>query len=506
MIRREDSKWWRNGFTAEWWKLLTQDERRGVLDTLTDAECEDFLHDWRVWGRDKQLNPPGDDNWSTWLLKPGRGFGKSKTGSEWIRDGVEHKGIVSMCLLGQGEDDVREVMIEGPSGIISCSTKAWRPKYYPSVGAGRLIWPNGAIAYTYSAADPEALRGPQFQRAWVDEPMAFNPEQRTKALYNLRFGLRMKAPGGIRPQRLYTTTPKPHRWIRDIVKRAETDPKIRVTNGSMLENLENLSEDAIDDVMSEFEGTSLGRQEIYGEILGDEDGALFQETILDKYRIRPPPEIMAAMAQNDNEPFERWIREFARTCDKIVIGVDPNVTEGGKTTHAAGIIVCGKKDGRRFLICDRSTKGGPSRWGAAVLIAYEDFNADEIVVEVNQGGDMIKALLLAEAETRGMDIVVKKVRAWKGKARRAEPVSAAYESGKVSHLGTVGHQREHGPLFMVESQLCALHDGFDPTGEDFDRADACVYGMTRLAKKRDDDSDESEGGGAYTFAEMGAAA
>lgn len=504
--------WWRAGLTFEWWTSLTAEQKFAVLETMSDEEVESFYRDWRVWGRDNQLRPgPGcngvdDDAWTTWLRLCGRGEGKTRTGSEHIIE-REKRGYGRMCLLGQGEDDVREVMIEGESGIIACAPKDRRPKYFPSVGQGRLEWPSGALCFVYSAADPEALRGPQFQYAWVDEPMAFNPEARTKALSNLRFGLRLKGPRGEPPQQMFTTTPKPHRWLKELVKRAESDPRIRITRGSTFDNVANLSAEAVEDMAAEYLGTSLGRQELYAELLTDEEGALFSDTMIDRSRILPP-DLVLAFETGRMDDYELWIRRFARSCDKVVVGVDPNVTEGGKTAHAAGIVVVGKKNGHRYTLADRSTKGGPSKWGNAVIKAYEDFDADEIVVEVNQGGDLIKKVLQDEADFQDAgDVVIKKVRAWKGKQRRAEPVATAYERGVSHHIGPVGHKLKPGPLYALEQQLCALHDGFDPTGEDFDRADANNYAHQRLGRRRDDDSDDlGEGGGIFLFGQLGMAA
>lgn len=509
-MRREDSEWVRAGLTRQYWERLSREQKVVFLDTLEPLQLEAFYRDWRVWGRDDQLAPPGDDNWSTWLALAGRGWGKTRTGAEHVKD-REKRGYGRMCLLGQGEDDVREVMIEGESGIIAVSDPDRRPKFYPSVGAGRLEWPSGAVAFVYSAADPEALRGPQFQYAWIDEPMAFNAEARKKAMSNLRFGLRLKGPKGEPPQQMITTTPKPHRFLKEMIKLAGdgVTGRIRITRGSTKDNIDNLSREAVEEMFEEYDGTALGRQELYAEILGDEEGALFTEANLDKHRIMPPADVLRAMKAGDMEGYELWIRAFAGTCERVVVGVDPNVTEGGKTAHAAGIIVAGLRDGRSYTIADRSTKGGPSKWGAAAIKAYTDFGATSMVVEVNQGGDLIRGVIDANADKQDAgDIVFRKVRAYRGKQRRAEPVGARYEKGKVSHLGPVGSAKDPGPLYALEVQLCALHDGYDQTGEDFDRADANVYAHLRLARKRDDSADnDGDGVGISTFGQfMGVAA
>lgn len=487
-MKREDSIWWSNGFTKEWWKSLDEADQMAFLDALTPEEIESFHCDWLVWGRDNQLAPEGDDDWDTWVVNCGRGFGKTRIGSEKVRRWVEVDGIKRLCLLGQGEDDVREVMIEGESGIIACSPSHMKPKFYPSVGCGHLIWPNGAVAFVYSAADPDALRGPQFQKAWCDEPMAFNPEAREKAIANLEMGLRL----GPRPQVLYTTTPRPHRWIRELKHRSETDPGIRFTTGSTYDNAENLSPTFMKKITRLYGGTSLGRQELHAEILGDEAGALFTPTNLDKHRILPP----AHLREDRHACFEA-VRKFAKTCEKVVIGVDPNTTNTS-TAHGAGVVAVGLKNGRRFALWDCSETGGPMKWANAALKAYEDFMADEIVAEVNQGGDMVKILIEQAAKERQMDVKVVKVRAYRGKVRRAEPVGASYERGQCSHMAPVGTKDDPGPMYFLETQMCSLHDKFDPTGEDYDRADALIYGMVRLARNTDDDSTD-DGGMVFTF-------
>lgn len=500
-MKREDSPWWSSGFTKPWWDTLSLAEREDVLDTLTDAELESFAKDWRVWGRDNQLAPEGI--WTTWLIKAGRGFGKTRSGGEYIRDEVEAGSVGRIALIGQGEDDIREVMVEGESGLIAIASKGQEPKFRPSVGAGRLIWPNGATAYLYSAADPESLRGPQFELAWFDEPMAVPAEARQKTISNMRFGLRL----GRRPRRIYTTTPKPHRWIREEMAKARkaaidkrtgailpnTQRKYVVTEGTTKDNAENLAEDFLEGILDDYDGTNLGRQEIYGEILGDEEGALWTPDMLDKCRIKTPTDPVERMA---------FLQAFAKTCDRIVVAVDPNTKAASKTAHEAGIVVVGKRGAERFVIEDRSTKGGPAKWAAGALKAHQDFEADEIVAEVNQGGDMVKMVIQGAAQEEGTDVSIRMVRASRGKQRRAEPVAAAYERGIVHHLGEVGSTDRPGPFYKLETQMCSLHDALDPTGEDFDRCDAAVWGLTRLGTKKSALSRGAGGAGILTFGDF----
>lgn len=487
-MRRSDSEWWSAGFTSEWFLALSPEDRATFLNSLTDEQVEEYGRDWRVWARDTQLAPEG--LWNNWLILAGRGFGKTRTGAETVQDFVRRGEWGRICLIGQGEDDIREVMVEGESGFMSIAPNDFRPIFRPAVGAGRLEWPNGAVAFCYSAADPESLRGPQFHGAWWDEPMAVPPEQRERTKYNLRMGLRLPP----HPRLIMTTTPKPHRWIREEVGKGDryahmpvAKRKYIVTRGSTLDNAANLAEAAIEEILDEYDGTNLGRQEIYAEILGDEEGALWTADQLDKCRqVEDVPD-------DPIEAFEALVA-FARTCDRVVVGVDPNTknaTGGGKATqsaknaHAAGVVVVAKKGKERYVLADRSTKGGPVAWSSAAVQAFIDFEADAIVVEVNNGGDMCKMVIETQAQEMDVDVKVEKVRASRGKQRRAEPVAAAYERGYVHHKGKVGTKLKKGEFFLLEEQMCALHDGHDPTGEDFDRSDALVWGLTKLGVKKD---------------------
>lgn len=500
-MRRLDSPWYAAGFTEAWWLSLDLDDREAFLDSLTDTEVESFFKDWRVWARDKQLAPEGI--WTTWLLLAGRGFGKTKTGVEYWRDEVESGHVGRLALVGQGEDDIREVMIEGPSGFLKCASRDMRPEFRPSVGAGRLIWPNGAMAYVYSAADPESLRGPEFEGAWFDEPMAVPAENRAKTVSNLKLGLR----SGRHPRLIYTTTPKPHRWLREEVAKAQraavdkiTGAEIPIalrryilTKGSTKENAANLAASYLEGILDDYDNTNLGRQEIYAEILGDEEGALWTPDMLDKSRVAVPTDASERL---------RFLQDWAATCDKVVVGVDPNMSASSKTAHAAGVVVIGRRGSDRFVIEDRSCKGGPAHWARAAVAAHIDFGADEVVAEVNQGGEMVRMVIQQEAAAQGIDIRVHKVHATRGKIRRAEPVATAYERGMVKHLGAVGTTDRPGPFYNLETQMCSLHDGFDPTGEDFDRADAVVWGLTRLGLKKANAGLAAGGVNVFTFADF----
>lgn len=486
-MRREESEWYLAGYTRPWWKSLDTDQRLEFLAELTEEEMEEWFRDWRVWARDEQLLPDGI--WSTALLHPGRGWGKTRCAVEYCNDEVYEGRKGRLAIIGQGEDDIRDVMIEGVSGFLATARPDNRPVFTPSTGSGRLTWPNGAIGIVVSALDPEALRGPEYDLAWFDEPMAVPAKKRQDTVTNLRMGLRL----GRHPQLIYTTTPKPHAWIREEIAKGLKEAhkpiaerRYIIITGNTLDNSENLPEVFLEGIVEDYEGTNLGRQEMAGEVLGDEEGALWTPTMLDRGRVRDVPD----------DPEERlaFLVAFAATCDKVVVGVDPNLTtSAAKTAHAAGIVICARKGLERFVLDDWSTGGGPAKWSARAVAAYEQFDADEVVVETNQGGDMCKLVILAAAKEADVgDVVVRMVKATKGKQRRAEPVSSAYELGKVRHLGGVGDKKKPGPFYKLENQMCALHEGLDPTGEDFDRCDAAVWGLTRLARKK---SSQSAGAG-----------
>lgn len=490
-MKREDSEWWREGFTREWWlgveedgvdpqfwkhPPLPEEDRLSFLNLLDDEQLVSFHCDWRVWARDSQLAPEG--LWTTWLLLAGRGFGKTRVITETCDESARTGAAGRIALVGQGEDDIREVLIEGDSGFMKIAKPGMQPKFQPSVGAGRLIWPNGATAYLYSAADPESLRGPQFDLAVFDEPMAVPAEFRQKTISNLRFGLRL----GVRPRLMYATTPKPHRWLTEELAKAAKyqhlpleQRRYILTRGSTWENRANLPEAFFEGLIEDYEGTNLGRQEIYAEILGDEEGALWTAGMLDKCRLETPSDPADRMA---------YIRQFARSSKRVVIGVDPNNSASSKTAHEAGIVCAAIRGERRIIIDDWSIGGGPQKWGSRAVACFVEFEADEIVVEVNNGGEMCKMVLEGAARDMGVDIKVHMVRASRGKQRRAEPVAAAYDRGQVNHLGSVGTTLKPGPFFKLESQMCALHEALDPTGEDFDRCDAAVWALTRLGGKR----------------------
>lgn len=405
---------------------LSENDRNRVLETLTDNEADELLTTWSFWARPEQLTPEGD--WRIWLILAGRGYGKTRCGAEWVHEQIEN-GKMRIALVGETKADVRDVMVEGESGILATAQRKNRPLYEPS--KRRLTWPNGAIAVCYSGDEPDQLRGPQHDGAWLDELSKYRYAEDTWS--NLDLGLRL----GENPQVVITTTPRPIKILKDLVN----DPATHLTKGSTYDNLHNLADSFAQRIIARYEGTRLGRQELHAEILDDIVGALWQRAFIEDHRLKNAPDY-----------FER-----------IVVGVDPAIT-AGEEADETGIIVCGKLGDRGYIIDDVSGKFSPQEWAIKAIQTYYKFNADRIVAEVNQGGDMVEHTI----RTVDKNVSFKAVRASKGKILRAEPIAALYEQGRVHHCGNFA---------QLEDQLCTYtHE----TRESPDRLDALVWGLTDL--------------------------
>lgn len=395
------------------------------LDELDADFQRAVLYDWTVWARPAQLAPPGD--WRVWLILAGRGFGKTRSGAEWVRQQVESGHARRIALVGATAADVRDTMIEGESGLLRAFPDEHRPRYEPS--KRRVTFHNGAIATTYSADEPDRLRGPNHDLAWADEVAAWRyPESWDQLMFGLRIG--------DRPRCVATTTPRPTKLIRTLVERADTT----VTRGSTYDNAANLSPAFLDEMRQRYEGTRLGRQELEAELLLDADGALWTRDMLDK-------------ARTTNVP----------TLRRIVVAIDP-AASANNDSDETGIVVAGVDDhGIGYVLEDRSMKGSPAEWASAAVTAHHVHKADRIVAEANQGGDMITHTL----RTVDSSVPVKLVHASRGKRTRAEPVAALYEQDRVRHAGTFPE---------LEDQLCTwTADGPSP-----DRLDALVWALTEL--------------------------
>lgn len=369
-------------------------------------------------------------NWRTWLLLAGRGFGKTRTGAEWIRQQVESGTYGRIALVSPTAADARDVLVEGESGILAISPPWFKPIYEPS--KRRLTWPNGAIATTYSADEPDRLRGPQHDGAWADELCAWRHAD--DAWNMLMLGLRL----GKDPRVAVTTTPKPTKLIKELM----VAPTTYITRGSTYDNAANLAPAFIQQIVSKYEGTRLGRQELYAEILDDVPGALWTSSMIENLRVKQAPELV-----------------------RIVVAIDPAVSadEGSNET---GIIAAGRGvDGRGYVLKDLSCILSPDGWARRAVNAYHDLKADRIIAEVNNGGDLVEATI----RTVDRRVAYRKVHASRGKRTRAEPIAAMYEQGKIHHVGVFPE---------LENQMCIyVPDNYDGSP---DRMDALVWAFTEL--------------------------
>ncbi len=379
------------------------------------------------------MPPPGD--WRIWLLLAGRGFGKTRTGAELTGAKVKTGAARRIALVGPTAADVRNVMVEGESGLLAAAGPAQRPRWEPS--KGRLTWPNGAVATTYSADQPERLRGPQHDFAWCDELAAW----RYPAAWDmLMFGLRL----GQDPRVVVTTTPKPIKLIRELL----AAPDVAVTRGTTYDNRANLAPAFLRQIIRRYEGTRLGRQELEAEILDDVPGALWTRERIEHARVG-----------HDARP------ELAR----IVVAIDPAATSGEEADET-GLVVAGSDyAGHGWVLADLSGRYAPPEWARRAIAAYRDWRADRIVAEVNNGGDMVAATLrMIDPEAP-----FSAVRASRGKSARAEPVAALYEQGRIHHVGAFS---------QLEDQMCAFTSDFDRAraGYSPDRVDALVWALSAL--------------------------
>lgn len=396
---------------------------------MSDSEAYAALYEWRIWARENQVAPPG--TWTTWLVLAGRGFGKTRTGAEWIRERIA-SGARRIAIAGRTSADVRDVMIEGESGVLACCPDHDRPHYEPS--KRRLTWPNGAMATTYSADEPDQARGPQHDTLWADELAAWRfPD----AWDQLTFGLRL----GSDPRALVTTTPRPTQIIRMLLADANTV----ITRGATRDNAANLAPAFLGKITARYAGTRLARQELDGELLLDIDGAIVTHDMIDAVRVATAPDLR-----------------------RIVIAIDPAVTSGDDADET-GIIVAGLGfDSHVYVLDDLTCRVSPDKWARRAVEALDRYGADRIVAERNNGGDMVEAVL---RQVRA-DVPITTVVATRGKHVRFEPVGALYEQGRVHHVGAFA---------ALEDQICA----FTPAGYEGDaspdRADALVWNVTDLA-------------------------
>lgn len=409
-------------------RLARADDRARLLRGVTDWRA--LLADWRFWADPRQLPPPG--NWRVWLMLAGRGFGKTRTGAEWVRARAEGDGRLRIALVGATAAEARRVMVEGESGLLAIAPAATRPKWEPS--RGRLTWRSGAQAFIYSGENPEGLRGPQHHLAWGDELAKWAYPQATWD--NLAMTMRL----GERPQTLVTTTPRPLALLRALKAAPDT---VTVT-GRTIEN-RLLPAAFLAAMQADYGGTRLGRQELDGELIDDLAGALWSRALIEASRVRACPALRRA-----------------------VVAVDP---PAGTQGDACGIVAVGLgRDGIGYVIEDASiARATPETWARAVAACALRHGADRVVAEANNGGAMVKAVLIAADAAMPVSLV----HASRGKTARAEPVAALYEAGRVGHVGAFP---------ALEDELCGLvaGGGYDGPGRSPDRADALVWGLSEL--------------------------
>jgi phage terminase large subunit-like protein len=429
------------GFRSDW-NECAEEERVQLLKEMKLGEM-DFLNEhWEIFAHHHQFPPdlaPNGDPWHTWLMIGGRGAGKTRAGAEWVR--AQALGLppfatekaARIALVGETEHDVREVMIEGVSGLLAVHGWHERPTWLPS--RKRLEWKDGQVAQAFSAEDPQSLRGPQFSCAWSDEMAKWRYAE--AAFDMLQFGLRL----GSQPRQLITTTPRPTALLKRLIE----DPTSVVTRATTRDNANNLAPTFLRTVMGRYAGTQLGRQELEGEIIEDRPDALWSRALLESLRVSEAP------------PLQR-----------IVVAVDPPASSGGRAA-ACGIVAAGiTDDGICYVLADDSVSGlTPNGWAMKAIALWHRLRADALVAEVNQGGEMVRTVI------NGIDssVPVTSVHATRGKWVRAEPVAALYEQGRVKHAGIFASLEDE----MCDFGVSGLSGGRSP-----DRLDALVWAIGAL--------------------------
>ena len=421
---------------------MSPTQRLHILSHLSEAELETLGTSWEIFAHPHQRPPelaPNGEPWLIWLMIGGRGAGKTRAGAEWIRAQAlglppfASEAVARIALVGETEHDVREVMIEGVSGLLAVHPRAQRPVWSPS--RKRLEWSNGAVAYAFSAEDPESLRGPQFGCAWSDEMAKWRYAEATFDM--LQFGLRL----GTQPMQLITTTPRP----TALLKRLMIDPSSAVTRAPTQANALNLAPTFLKSVMARYQNTRLGRQELDGEIIEDRPDALWSRALIESCRVDGAPPLA-----------------------RIVVAVDPPASSS-KRADACGIVAAGiSESGLVFVLADDTVSAAtPSAWALRAIALWRRLEADALVAEVNQGGEMVRAVIHQVDDA----VPVTPVRAMRGKWLRAEPVATLYEQGRVKHVGAFP---------ALEDEMCDFASGGLSSGRSPDRLDALVWAITAL--------------------------
>lgn len=399
------------------------------------------------FGEDGQARPaqrPPEGAWKVWLIMAGRGFGKTRTGAEFIRKRVQDGEARHIIIAGPTAPDIRDIMIEGESGLLAvCERAGLGVNYIPS--KRRVEFEGGARATLVSADEPNRFRGLQSDTFWCDELAAWRYPD---AWHQLQFGHRLRVENhgqNYQPRGIVTTTPRP----TQIIKGLRDKDNVSITSGSTFENIDNLAEDFINDVTDAYEGTRLGRQELYAEVLEDVEGAFWNHGMIDAHRVKEAPELK-----------------------RIVVAVDPATTHGEKSDET-GIAVVGvdMNDEHTYVLYAAGMRVSPNEWARKAIELYHQFEANEVVAESNQGGEMVRQTILQAVLSGEHRPRIELIHASRGKQVRAEPVVSLYEQGKVHHVGT------HASL---EDQMCV----FPVANEHDDQVDAMVHGVMAVAPVR----------------------
>lgn len=425
---------------AERLAVLSIPERRQIMSDFTDDELDALEYDWQFWGRPSQFAPAGD--WLGWLIVTGRGWGKNRTAGQYCIGEIRAGRSERSGFIARTSADVRDVMVEGESGIMRICPPEFRPRWESS--KRRLTWPNGAVTHTYSAEEPDVLRGPQHDLLWGDELAAW---KFVDTWSNAMFGLRL----GTYPRWIVTTTPKlttlMKRLIRDSVERAVYDASpapgsIVLSGGSTYENLANLAPAFMKEVVRKAEGTRIAKQEIYGKMLEDSPDALWKRDTLDETRVT---------------------KVDLSKMRSIVVAIDPAASVTDDSSETAIMVCAAGDDGHGYLLEDITCKAKPEVWAAKAVEAYHRFKADRIIAESNNGGDMVIGTIMSVDRL----VPCKKIIASRGKYTRAEPVASLYAQKLVHHVGYYAE---------LEDQQCL----WVPGEQSPDRLDAAVWGFSDL--------------------------
>lgn len=419
-----------------------------VLSALTPDQLALMRYQWELWARPEQLLP--EWAWRVWLILAGRGFGKTRTGAETVRQWAKKYRYVN--LIGATADDARDIMIDGESGILAVCPPDERPEYKKA--DRQLVWPNGCRSLVFTADEPERLRGKQHDKLWADELAAWRyADAWTQAMLGLRLG--------DNPQAIVTTTPRPTPLIKKLAKASTT----ALTVGTTYDNRSNLAPAFYAEIVSQYEGTRIGRQELNAEILEDTPGALWKIDTIDKSRVQASPSSLV----------------------RVVVAVDPSGgSEEGKSDEQGVIVAAVGLDGHAYVLADVSLCGTPDEWGRAAIGAYLDYKADKIIAEKNYGGEMVDFVVQTAAKAMGATVFVKMVDATRGKQVRAEPIAALYEQGRVHHVGDFAKLESQMCTYVPKEQWVDENAKPDERGKKKrikgspDRMDALVWALTEL--------------------------